>query len=76
MPFGTTWIDLESIILSKISQTGQILYNLYVESENYNKLVNIIKKNIIHREQTSGYWETEGRGEGQNRSMGLRGTNY
>ena len=29
----------------QISQTqGQILYNLYVESENYNKLVNITKK--------------------------------
>ena len=35
---------MESIILSKISQTGQILYNLYVESENYNKLVNIARK--------------------------------
>ena len=39
----------------------------YVESEKYNKLVNITKKKQTHRyrEQTSGYQWGEGRGEGK-----------
>ena len=30
LPFAATWMDLEIIILSEVSQ---ILYNLYVESK-------------------------------------------
>ena len=35
MPFAETWMDLEVIILSEVSQTEkrQILYHLYVESK-------------------------------------------
>ena len=29
-----------------------------------------------HREQTSGYQGGEGRGEGEDKDMGLRGTNF
>ena len=38
--------------------------HLYVESEKYNKLVNITKKKqtLRHREQTSGYQWGEGNG--------------
>ena len=49
-----------------------------MESKKYNKLVNITKKKQTHRyrEQTGGYQWGEGRGEGQYRGRGLRGTNY
>ena len=63
LPLAATWIDLEVIILSEISQTfrqrktNTVCYHLYVESKNYNKLVNITNKNQTHkyREQTNGY---------------------
>ena len=50
-------------MLSEISQTfrqrktNTVCYHLYVESKNYNKLVNITNKNQTHkyREQTNGY---------------------
>jgi len=45
LPFAATWMDLEGITLSEISQTKKIntvWYRLYVESKNWNKLVNII----------------------------------
>ena len=63
-------------MLSKISQrkTNTACYHLYMESKQYNKLVNITKKKEIHRfrEQTIGYqW-----GEGQESGKGLRDTNY
>ena len=57
LPFATTWMDLEGIMLSEISQrkSNTVLYHLYVEFKEYNKLVNIIKKNRLrYREQTSG----------------------
>ena len=49
LPFATTWIDIESIMLSEISQTKTITvcYHLYVESKKYNKLVNITKRNRL-----------------------------
>ena len=34
MPFAATWMDLEIIILSEVSQTKtNIVYHLYVESK-------------------------------------------
>ena len=46
LPFAAIWIDLEGLMLSEISQrkTNTVLYHLYVESKNYRKPVNIIKK--------------------------------
>ena len=69
LPLAATGMDLEGIMLSEISQTfrqrktNTVCYHLYVESRNYNKLVNIINKNQTHkyREQTSGY-QWKGRG--------------
>ena len=63
LPFETTWMDLESIMLSVRSQrkVNTVRYHLYAESKKYNKLVNITKKKQTHRyrAQTSGYvlWE-------------------
>ena len=73
LPFAATWIDLEGIMLSEISQTRKtnaVWYHLYVESKKYNKIVNITKKKQTqrYREQTSGYQWGDGRGmEGQDR---------
>ena len=33
MPFAATWMDLEIIIVSEVSQTNIIWYHLYVESK-------------------------------------------
>ena len=46
LPFAATWMDLEGIVLSEISQrkTNTVWYHLYVESKKYNTLVNITKK--------------------------------
>ena len=67
--FATTWIDLEGIILSEISQrkTNTICYHFYVESKNESKLVNITQEIQTHRyrEQASGYQWGEGKDEGQ-----------
>ena len=34
LPFATTWMDPEDIILSEISQTDTVCYHLYVKSKN------------------------------------------
>ena len=49
-----------------------------MESKNYNKLVNITKKDETHRyrEQTSGCQWKEGKWKGQYKERGLKGTNY
>ena len=38
LPFGATWVDLEGITLSEMSQTktNSVQYHLYVESKIYN----------------------------------------
>ena len=54
LPFATTWMDLEGIMFSEISQKkiSIVCYPLYVESKLYNKLANITAK-----KQTPTYWE-------------------
>ena len=49
LPFATTWVDLEGIMLSEISQTekDKYIYHLHVESNKYNKLVNLKKRNRV-----------------------------
>ena len=58
LPFSATWMDLEDIMLSEISQRKKInvRYHLYMKSKKYNKFVNIAKKKQTHRyrEQTGG----------------------
>ena len=69
LPLAATWMGLEGIMLSEISQTfrqrktNTVRYHLYVESKKYNRLVNITNKNQTHkyREQTNGY-QWKGRG--------------
>ena len=59
LPFATTWMDFESIVLSKVSQRKQILHDhFYMESKNKtneqiadNKSETVINR---YREQTDG----------------------
>ena len=54
LPFTTTWIDLESMMLSEESKTDKTLcHHPYVESKN--KMKEYDKTEKTHREQTSGY---------------------
>ena len=53
MSFATTWMDLEGIMLSEITQwkSNTVCHHLYVESKKkYNKLINITKN-----KQTDSY---------------------
>ena len=66
IPFATTWMDWESIMLSEINQrkTNTIQYHLYVESKKIEKLVNITKKKYTHwYMQRTKSWLPEGSGE-------------
>ena len=66
-------MDLEGITLSEISQTEKdkalyvltFIWDLKIKTNEYN-----------NQKQASGYQWEEGRGEGQDRNRGLRGTNY
>ena len=73
-------MDLEGILLSELSQIKkdkQILYDIiYMWNLKNNKLVNITKKKLTHREQTSGFRR---KGEGYYRggsTIEVRGTNW
>ena len=45
LSFVTTWMDLEGIMLSKISQSDKYsMMSLYMENENQNKGINITKQ--------------------------------
>ena len=56
LPFATTWMDLESIMLSEISQikTNTVCYHFYVESEKIRQMNIYTKQKQTHRyrEQT------------------------
>ena len=49
MPSAATWMDLEDIMLSEISQRQKntAWYHLHVESKKYNKVVNTIKRSRL-----------------------------
>ena len=78
LPSAATWMGLEIIILSKVSQIKKIniWYHLYVESKNNTNESNIKQKQTHgYRKQTNGY-QTEEKGEGQHPSVGLASINY
>ena len=54
LPFATTWMDLENIMLSETSQrkTNTVWYNLYMESKNI-KLTSEYNKKETDRENYS-----------------------
>ena len=69
MPFAATWMDLEIIILSEVSQTKtSIIYHLYVESKKIIQMNLFIKQRQTyrHRKQSYGYQREKGREGGIN----------
>lgn len=44
MSFAATWMNLKDIILSKISQTSNALYHLYVECKNQQQKAKLKEK--------------------------------
>ena len=76
MPFRATWMDLEIMILSEVSQTKTniIRYHLYVESKiRQNELIYETETDS-HREQPCGCPEG-GVAGGRVGSLGLEDTN-
>jgi len=64
-PFAATWMNLQDIVLSEISQTetNTEWSHLYVNFEKCSHLVNITKRSrFAYKEQTSGCQWGEGRG--------------
>ena len=50
MPFAATWVDLEIIIPSEVSQSKtNIVYHLYVESKKVIQMNLFIKQKQTHR---------------------------
>ena len=80
LTFVATWMDLESIMLSEISQTEKDKYSLISlimwNLKKY-KLVNVTKSRLTDTENKLGITSEERAGvEGQDRGRGLRGKNY
>ena len=79
MTLAATWMDLESVILSELSQrkANTILYRFYVASQIIQmKVYTKQKQTYIHRKQTYGFQRRKRREKGQVRSMRLTDTNY
>ena len=77
LPFGTTWMDLECIMLSEIKRkTNTVWFHIYVECKKQNKWTNITKQKKSYRyiEQTGGGQRGGGWEEERNRWGRLRGT--
>ena len=66
MPFAATWMDLEIIILSEVSQTKTniICYHLYVESKKMIQMNLFTKQKQTHSFQKQTYCYQRGKMEG------------
>ena len=78
MTVAATWMDLENISLSEISQTkANTIYRIYVTSKNQYKLIYMQNgSRLTNRKQIHSYQKGEGRREGQIRTVGLTDSNY
>ena len=64
MPFAATWMDLDIIILSEVSQTktNTIGHHLYVESKKYTTNELIHKTGVDSQTQKTNLWLPKGKG--------------
>ena len=81
MPFAATWMQLEIIILSKVSQKEKDKYHMISLICRILKIIQMnlyIKQEQNHRrrKQTHGYQSGEQGREGIIRNMGLMDKNY
>ena len=81
MPFAATWMDLEIIILSEVSQTEKDNYHMIslicgIETRTQLNLSTKQEQTHRHREQTCGCQGGGGVGEGRIGSLGLADANY
>ena len=79
--FATTWIELENIMLSEISQTGKDKYCAISLICGFQKIIQMNvyakqKQTHRYRKQSYLYQMRVEREEGQTRGMGLTDTNY
>ena len=67
MPFAATWMDLEIIILSEVSQrkTNIIWHHLYVESQKNDTNELIYKTETDSQTQKTNLWLPKGKAEGE-----------
>ena len=66
MPFAATWMDLEIIILSEVSQR-QISYDItYMWNLKYDKNELIYKTETDSQTEKTNLWFPKGKGEGIN----------
>lgn len=61
LPFSTTQIDLEGILISEINQTNTITFHLFVESKKQiNEQINKQKSTETDYKQRTHWWLPEG----------------
>ena len=74
MPFATTRMDLEVVILSEVSQIKASItrYHLYVESKKYYKWTYLQSRNRVRDAESKSYgYQVGQRGEGLNWEIGI-----
>ena len=75
LPFAVTWMDLDMIILSEVSQTNAIIYDMTYRWNLENNTNESIYKTEMDL-QIYGYQRGEEGEKEQIRGMGLIDTNY
>lgn len=65
LPFVTTWMDLEDILLGEISQTEEDKYSM-------TSLTHIESKKQTKQKQRNNWWSQKGEGLGGERGANLR----
>jgi len=75
---AATWMDLENISLSEISQTkANTIYHIYVTSKNQYKFIYMQNgSRLSDRKRIHSYQRGERRREGQIRTVGLTDSKY
>ena len=67
MPFVATWVDLEIIILSEVSQSEKQIYRLYVESKKKNDTNELVYKTEINSLTLKTNWLPKKKGLGRDK---------